>query len=250
MLVKSQVSQKAVAAYSEMTSKQMTLMQLAKALDGVRRQMEGDYNMITRRYTKLFQSLNKALETRVRELDRPAMHLADIKKSIVFDKLKDDSSMLFSISTETLPVAQTALSGKLKQKTRDAMLTLADSIDEDNSFSKKVDSILVSTAGNIKSDGSDYRYLPAIFLTTDSLLASGDHIENVYTVDAWQNAAPVVAEVNQTQSQLPWISIEKEEKDTIRREFIALCEKDSGEERITKEMIRLFEESAWEALQK
>ena len=257
MLVKSQVSQKAVAAYSEMTSKQMTLLQLAKALEGIKRQMEGDYGMITRRYAKLFQSLNKALETRVRELDRPAMHLADIKKSIVFDKLKDDSSMLFSISTEALPVAQTALSGKLKQKTRDAMLTLTDSIDENNSFSKKVDSILVPEAGGKTPDGSDYRYLPAIFSATDSLLASGDHIEAVYTADVWQNAAPVVSQVNQMQSQLPWIPVNQEEKNTVRREFIALCENDGSlnknsndEERISKEMIRLFDGSAWEALQK
>ena len=158
--------------------------------------------------------------------------------------------MLFSISTEALPVAQTALSGKIKQKTRDAMLTLSDSIDEDHSFSQTVDSILVPASGNKNSDGSDYRYLPAIFLATDSLLASGDHIDNVYTVDVWQNAAPVVAEVNQMQSQMSWITINQEEKDTVRREFISLCEKDISEERITKETIRLFEESAWESLQK
>ncbi|MCL2043668.1 MAG: hypothetical protein FWG89_05960 [Treponema sp.] len=249
MLVKSQISQKAVAAYSEMTSKQMTLMQMAKALEGIKRQMEGDYGMITRRYAKLFQSLNKALETRVRELDRPAMHLADIKKSIVFDKLKDDSSMLFSISTESLPVAQTALSGKLKQKTREAMLTLGDSIDENNSFSKIVDSILVPSSDGITPANSDFRFLPVIFSSIDSLLDSGGHIDNVYTADSWQNTAPVVYQVSQMQGNLPWIPVHTEEKETIRREFVALCESDS-EERITGEMLRLFDESVWEALQK
>jgi len=245
MLVKSQISQKAVIAYSEMTSRQMTLLQLARALDGVKRQMEGDYHMITKRYAKLFQALNKALETRVRELDRPAMRLAEVKKNIVFDKLKDDSSMLFSISTETVPVAQTALSGKLKQKTRDTMLTLADSIEENSSYSKKVDSILVSDDAHNSGD-SDFRYLPAIFLATDSLLNSVDHIENIYTVDVWQNTAPVISEINRLHNELPWAPVDTDEKNTIRREFLTLCEKEAQEERLSKEIVRLFDESSWE----
>jgi hypothetical protein len=64
MLVKSQISRKAVAAYTEMASKQGILLQLAKALDRVKRQMEDDFNMITRRYAKLFNSLNNLLTWR------------------------------------------------------------------------------------------------------------------------------------------------------------------------------------------
>ena len=249
MLVKSQISQKAVAAYTEMTSKQMTLLQLAKALDGVKRQLEGDYNMIARRYAKLFNSLNKALETRVKEIDRPAMQLAATKKSIVFDKLKDDSSMLVSISAEALPLAQTALAGKIKQKTRDTMETLAESLFENRSYNEKVDSILVKGDADTAGD-SDYHYLPAIFFATDSLLKSGDSIENVYTADAWQNTAPVVAEIGRVHSGLNWSQIEKEDKDAIRKEFLALCEREGGEQRLANEIIRLYDASAWEALNK
>ena len=248
MLVKSQISQKAVAAYSEMTSKQMTLLQLAKALDGVKRQMESDYHMITRRYSKLFRSLNKALETRVKELDRPAMQLAEIKKSIVYDKLMDDSSMLFSTSTEALPLAQAALSGKLKQKVRDTMFTLSESVDETNSYSKKVDSILVGGDNESLGD-SDFRYLPAVFCSTDSLLNTGDYIENVYTADIWQNAAPIVSEIIHIHHELPWTSVDGNEKDAVRREFLALCEKEAGEERLSNEIVRLFDCSSWEVPQ-
>jgi hypothetical protein len=255
MLVKSQISQKAVAAYTEMTSKQIILLQLAKALDGVKRQMEGDFNMITKRYAKLFNSLNKALETRVKELDRPAMQLAEIKKKIVFDKLKDDGSTLFSISAETLPIAQMALSGKLKQKTRDTMTTLAESLFENRSYSEKVDSILIKNEDRSRSDSgtggdSDYHYLPAIFFATDSLLKSGDAIENIYTADAWQDTAPVVSEIGRINSGLRWSEIELKEKNAIRKEFLALCEKEGEEQRMVNEIIRLFDEAAWEALKK
>jgi hypothetical protein len=247
MLVKSQISQKAVAAYTEMTSKQITMLQLAKALDNVKKQMESDFNMITRRYAKLFQSLNKALELRVKELDRPAMQLAEIKKTVVFDKLKDDISLLFNISNEALPFAQTALAGKIKQKTRETLLTLSDSVNEDVSYGEKVESILVKNNNDFSGD-SDIRCLPAVFCVTDSLLNQNDSIENVYTADSWQNAAPIIAELNRIHDDLSWGALDSEEKNNIRREFLKLCENESNDDRLVKETIRLFDESSWEAL--
>jgi len=247
MLVKSQISQKAVAAYTEMTSKQITMVQIAKAIENSKRVMENDFNMIARRYTKLFNSLNKALDIRVKELDRPAMQLAETRKKIIFDKLKDDSSSMLSISSETLPITHTALSGKLKQKTKDTMNAMFDSVYEDKTFSDKLDSILVKSETD-SSSGSDTCYVPVIFLASDSLLNQGDSIENIYTAktDEWQNTAAIVSEVNRINKELNWSLSGSEEKAVIRREFIALCEKGNTEERLTKEMIRLFDGSAWE----
>ncbi|MDR1788457.1 MAG: hypothetical protein LBR16_08435, partial [Treponema sp.] len=134
ILIRSQVSQKLVAAQSEMNSRLMTLVELSKAIDTVMRQMESDYNMIKRRYTKLFRALDRALETRVRELDRPAMQLNEIKRNIIFDKLKDESSLLLDSSNEVITLEQTALAGKLKQKTRDTVRTLSDSIQNSRAY--------------------------------------------------------------------------------------------------------------------
>ncbi|MCL2244959.1 MAG: hypothetical protein FWC03_10915 [Treponema sp.] len=246
-LVKSQISQKAVAAYTEMTSKHVTLLQLAKAIENYKHVMENDFNMIARRYTKLFNSLNKALDIRVKELDRPAMHLAEIRKRIVFDKLKDDSSMLLSISGETLPVTQTALSGKLKQKTRETMNAMYESVYEDRTYSEKVDSILIKSETDSSSD-ANMCYVPVVFMVSDSLLNPGDNIENIFTAknDVWQNVSPIVSEVNRINKDLTWSPSDSGNKDMIRREFIALCEKCHDEERVVKEMIRLFDESPWE----
>jgi hypothetical protein len=247
MLVKSQISQKSVAAYTEMTSKHVILLQLARALENTKRQMENDFNMIARRYAKLFNSLNKALETRVKELDRPAMQLAEIRKKTVFDKLKDNSSTLISISSEALPIMQTALSGKLKQKTRDTMLTLSESVYDDRTYNEKVESILVK-GEKTSSSGDNVCYLPVIFSVSDSLLNPEDKIENVYTAktDVWQNVTPIVSEITRIQNNFNWSILNSGEKDFIRREFLALCENEPSEERVSKEVIRLFDEAQWE----
>jgi hypothetical protein len=263
MLIKSQISQKTVAAYTEMTSMQITLLQLSKALENVKRQMEGDFNMITRRYSKLFQSLNKALETRVKELDRPAMQLADIRKTMISDKHKDNSSMLFFISDEALPLVQTSLSGKMKQKTRDTIRILAESVYENNSYSKKIDSILVKNSDDFCGN-ADLFYLPALLFVSESLLNPEDYIENVYTAksEKLQNISPIVSEINRIHNNFNWMSLDGEEKAHVRKEFLALCEKETsstfavetesltGGEKITKEMLRLFDNSVWEDCKK
>jgi hypothetical protein len=243
MLVKSQISQKAVAAYTEMTAKQMTLLQLVKALDGVKRQMEADYNMICRRYTKLFTSLNKALETRVRELDRPAMRLAEIRKSIVFGKLKDDSSLLFSAQDETTKVARTALGASLKLKTRDALGTLSESIYENESYNNKVESILLK---NESAKTEDY-YVPAMLLVSESFF-SNEQIENVWTPQSGFYQNTLGSRAREAAAGFSWTQASDEDKSAVRKEFVSLCEKEVSDERVSKEIVRLFDESDWEEM--
>jgi hypothetical protein len=257
ILIKSQISQKAVAAYSEMNSKAGILTQLLKALDNIRNQMQADFNMICRRYNKLFQSLNKSLETRIRELDRPAMRLAEIKSSLVFDRLKDDSSMLVSASEETVSTGQLAIGGRLKQKTRDAMRTLYDSTVESRSYNEKLESILIkqdagssggSREGSIAKDV--YSFLPVVFSSAESLLKGGEVIDAVYTArnDVLRDSTRIVTELKQVQDRMNWTALKDAEKEQVKKEFISLCESGGSGERLNREMIRLFDESPWEVL--
>ena len=248
-LVKSQISQKSVAAYSEMTSKEAILFQLAKALERVKVQMEADYNMIRKRYNKLFLSLNRMLETRVKELDRPAMRMAEIKKSIVFDKLKDDSALLLSAADETISMAQTAANGKLKQKTFSAMKTLYDYSTERESYNTKLDNILQNKPLSEGKDG-DFCFIPVIFNSVESFLSENALTEAVYLPrsDAWQNTTPVIAKITQVKDDLSWKETSAEEKELIKKEYYILCEKEGNDKRIQAEMVRLFENSSWEAL--
>jgi hypothetical protein len=257
MMIKSQISQKAVAAYTEMTTRQMTLLQLVKALENVKRQMEADYNMICKRYTKLFQSLNKALETRVRELDRPAMKLAEIRKNIVFDKLKDDSSLLLSSSGEVMQVEQTALSGKLKQKTKDALRILSSSANEKNHFNERVESILlpenIVSANNDQTQSENkYHYVPAVFFASMSVMSANETRETVYVPqkDDWFNVSPVVSEVSMKANDFSWLPVSNDKMSIVRKEFSTICEKEISDARLNTEILRLFDSSKWEEAEK
>lgn len=75
-LIRSQISQKLAKLQSEVDSHIMKLNQLQRQLQGIQARMGRDYNMISARYTKLFTGLNKNLEQRVYELDRPVVNFA------------------------------------------------------------------------------------------------------------------------------------------------------------------------------
>jgi hypothetical protein len=254
VMIKSQISQKVVAAYTGMTTKQMTLLQLVKALENVKRQMEADYNMICRRYTKLFAALNKALETRIRELDRPAMKLAEIRKSILFDKIKDNSSLLLECSGEVTHLEQTALSGKLKQKTRDTLQTLSESVIEKKSYNERVESILLPdkttevNAIHSRNTADNSFYIPAVFFAAMSLMNAKETRETVYIAqeDNWLNTDPIVSEVGFKASGFPWDAVSEEEWASVRKEVALLCDEKAGDERVNAQIMRLFDASRWE----
>jgi hypothetical protein len=244
ILVKSQISQKAVAAYTEMSAKEMTLVQLAKALDNVKRQMESDYQMISRRYAKLFASLNKALETRVQELDRPVMKLAEIKKNILFDKLKNNGTAMICASNDISLVSETALSGKMKQKTQTALRTLSGQVTQSTSYAEKL--------GNILSEGDDAAkvdesYLPVIFSSVESSLHQDEYLDSVYTVQSklFPNNAPIISEINSVQDQLTWVPVPAEDKEMVKKELLSLVEGAAMDERASNELLRLFDADNW-----
>jgi hypothetical protein len=223
----------------------MTLVQLTRALENVKRQMEADYQMIARRYTKLFASLNKALETRIQELDRPAMKLAGIKKSILFDKLKDNGTAMICVADDIASVSETALGGKLKQKTKTTLQTLSDQVLEDASYTEKVSAFLLKKEG--KTGHDSLAFLPAIFFSGESSLHRDEYIDNVYAVqsDLLPTGAALVSALANAQEGLTWTPVSTEEKETLRKELLSLIEKESLDERASNELVRLFDADNW-----
>jgi hypothetical protein len=254
VLVKSQISQKAIAAYTEMTVKEMTLLQLSKALDSVRHQMEADYNMISARYAKLFTSLDKALETRVRELDRPAMRFAEIKKGVILGKLKNSCSTLLCASTDVCRFAETAIAGKLKHKIKAVMETLSGEAKQGETYSRKIKNILSDEAAG--NDQNNCCYLPVVLATMESAVQRDEFVDSVFVVEdgRFANSAAVVTAVNSTESGLvdragKWNDAAEGDKEKLRGEVLSLIEKESLDSRVVNEVLRLFDADNWQVLQ-
>jgi hypothetical protein len=248
-MIKYQISQKLVTAKTSMDAKLITLNQYSKALDSVKNQMERDYQMICRRYAKLFHSIDKVLETRIKELDKPVMNLADIKKALVFSRYKDSGSSVIGAAEESLMIAQQALAAKLKQKTAGAIETLEGSINQTQSYNNQLDNIL--EARRFSSDDKDAVYLPVIFSETEGFIRQDETLETLYTSEQVPpaNEAAITGTVMALKDKFVWNSVDADERQAVEKEFHTLCEQQVSDERTALQIRELFEKSGWAVLQ-
>jgi hypothetical protein len=89
------------------------------------------------------------------------------------------------------------------------------------------------------------RYLPALFAVTESLLNASDSIESVYTPPC-AGEQSLSAALSGALHTLLWKAAEARDRDAVRGEFVSLCERERVDERVAREMLRLYDESEWE----
>lgn len=115
-LIHSQISQKIARLQSEVDSHLMKLNQHRKQLLGIRARMERDYGMISSRYFKLFNALNKNLELRVFELDKPTINFAVRDTNTIMNRTKLLPATVPLSQIETLGSSQRIVASNIKHR--------------------------------------------------------------------------------------------------------------------------------------
>lgn len=113
-LIHSQISQKIAKLQSEVDSHLMKLGQLRKQLLGIKDRMERDYGMISGRYLKLFSGLNKNLQQRVFELDKPTIEFAVKDTNTISNRMRLLTATVPVSQSESLSVSQRILISNMK----------------------------------------------------------------------------------------------------------------------------------------
>jgi hypothetical protein len=142
-MIHSQISQKMATLQSRVDAQLMRLNQQRKQLTGIRRRMERDYQMISARYAKLFNALNRNLRQRVTELDRPIMDLATTDA----DQVTNRSNLMVSAvplgQAESVKTSQRLATSNLKRRAAEAITTIERFIAGSNRLQAVTDSILL-----------------------------------------------------------------------------------------------------------
>lgn len=145
-LIRSQISQKTAKLQSEVDSHLIQLLQQKKALLAIKGRMDRDYNMIAKRYLKLFNGLNANLKQRVFELDKPTIDFA-VKE---IDKFSNRSKYLTATipisQIESLKSSQQILSANLKNKGLNVITSMRSFLFEMNAQKKLTERILIKDA--------------------------------------------------------------------------------------------------------
>lgn len=242
ILMKSQFDQKIAAVSSEMLSKMQLMESFKNEIDKIMAIMQDDYERIKLRYTKHFSSLDKALETRIHELDKRAY---EISRNYKLSQFKTGGEVIkaicYSDDTQLINVKQTSASVKSKSARSIGVMT-ADVI-EQLRYSDSVKSILK----DIKFDERQPQYVPVIFAETDSMMSADSAIKNIYSSsEAKYSADPrYLNKLKQESEDFTWNEVSNRNFDPIQNLFKEKINSEVTDERVAKEMLRLFGESKW-----
>lgn len=243
MLMKSQISQK-MAAMSAKISSQLLLMKKFRC-DIVRMKeiMTSDYNRIYRRYKKQFTALNKELETRVREIDKSAMEVSEVYKHFCNNRI-DASAALYLCSAEAAKMCIMEMNALVKSKTSSALDALSMNVRGTINYNKKISHILKD--GGAKDRGTENVYVGTVVTEAMSMFDKEAAVGNVYLPSArFKGSEAAEMEVRQAESAFGWKGVEEKEKERVKKAFIGEIEKRGVDERVAKEMKRLFDEGDW-----
>jgi hypothetical protein len=223
-LIRSQISQKMARLQSDVDSHLMQLNQQRKQLLAIKGRMERDYNMISNRYMKLFNSLNANLKQRIYELDRPAMDFSMREMDKASNRTKYLTATVPLSQLESLAMSQKIVASNVKYRGFKVIGSMTNFLANVNDQKRLTDRILLSHSPFATNntlfvpvvideyviDKSDSRATSII--VNDTMLGGSKQsaIKNAISSDLrnieWQSADKIDSEITSEFSKLQSVS--------------------------------------------
>lgn len=241
-LIHSQISQKIAKLTSDVDSWVMKLTQQRRQLREIRNRMERDYLMLTARYTKLFNRLNRNLIDRIYALDKPVIDFAGKEMDRETNRPSQMTAVVPVMQREALTAAQSLLMSSIKHGSRRAI--------------RAMDAYLRALA---EQDALTARILLPKPLKTDSRTVmapvmimemnfdnSGSKVTKVYTDEDLVPTAHT-ERIRQAQKQMEWTAPQFASQDLIG-DFNGMLAASGTSDRVKRTAYQLFTASAFSTL--
>ena len=236
--IRSDISQQINELSNVIESQVLHLQQLAKRCLEKQVQMKNDYDRLSNRYGKIFTELNKELENRIYELDKPTF---DFKRNYDAHDGRASSTDMVAVSTVGIKesgVLQSQLSVSLtKRRALEALSKARDFLTTHQHTRDTIDSCVVD------NDNEGTLFFPVFFV--DTVSAPNVHDTHVYAQDKFSGNKEINKVLQQSLGQHKWAPKSQQEKERIRQSFIALVTKEYSQDnrhsdRVRDNIIKLF----------
>ncbi len=237
VLIQSQVSQKAAGYFSQMSSKMILLMEFAKTLAQTQTRMNSDYQRLKREYGKIFHGLDKALENRIRALDKYAMQLGDFKKSLTKRYVKDAPAALV-YSKDSQNVNQMMFSARIKAKAGRAIDNMTQNVYGTQFYAKQLDSVLRPTVVPQNTNAS----IPVVYTEEKSPVSADSVVNNLFVSDGIGNIPKtlITNTVMMNMENIIDTPSSGAEQTEIKNEFMKLVNNSGLDERVVNQIVSLY----------
>lgn len=239
-LMHSQISQKIAQLTSTVEAKLMELGQYAASLQVIQGRMENDYHMISGRYTKLFNTLNNNLKSRVAELDRPVFQLVDREMKRNNNRIALNSGQFTVNQLESVLGAQLISVSKVKSDAQKALQQITAFVAESDAAEKKQKDSMSSR----RIDSMEEVFLPVSIV--ESTTNMGTPTVNFFVARSGNEIIDTEIDNSvkeQTYSAVvngSWSEMDEDNLSRVRSEFATLLSSSDLDDRTKVTIGRLF----------
>lgn len=242
-LMQSQISQKIANKQSRVEALLLHLGQQRRQLLNIKATMEREYARIADRYLRIFTSINKEIESRIRQIDQPVFELVNKHMATSSNRMNALSGWVSTSQAEGLSQSQIIIASKMKSNTKEALEQMADflsQIEEQRALTNKV---LISN-----SNGNEDKtcYIPVLISETvndESCIPRTDVrvAETLSKLDSDQ-----INNTVRSSESLPWA--EGVKAPMLVEEFERMLASSSSDDRVKKMMKEMFVSNDYETL--
>lgn len=243
-LIRSQISQKIATHKSKADAKIMELQQQSGSLAAIKGRMERDYMMLASRYTKLFESLNKALKGRIFELDKPTTNFVLKDVLPVANRTKRLSGSPSVTQIESIANSQMISVSNTKHNAMKNISSMQDFIYSSENQKSLIGSILSKESVTKPTD----KNIPVIISESEGLNVRQSQWLITQPAMKKNTNAKIESHIYSSISNLKWNDSNANDTGRIKQEYGNMVDKAPISERTKKKMLSLLESSNWQKL--
>lgn len=243
-LIHSQISQKIAHLQSDVDSHLMKLNQHCKQLVAIKDRMQRDYNMLKSRYTKLFNGINKNLQIRVYELDKPTINLAVRDSSTMSNRTLQLTATVPVSQVEMLATSQRILASNIKNRCAKVVESINGFLTQIQEQDKLSERILLPV-----SVSNDVTPIMVPIIISESNYDAFNHINRTVTVneDTLTSRGADAIRKGVFATTMEWVD-NTDINDEIRSEFHRCMEQSTASDRVKAMAQRLFLANSFQTL--
>lgn len=238
-LIRSQITLKLSDCYTEMQAKLSLLMEYSKTLGRTQERMEGDFNRVKGQYRHIFKGLDKALSSRIAQLDKEAVGMAETRKKVILSMFERQIPETVVTASEVDSSDQKIAATRLKAKTKHSLGVLGDKVQENLTYKTLMDSMLEKQ----KIEERTEEYIPVIYANKQSTLVTDSYVLSLHYPEYLSAQTRNSISLNiLNQDDVCAGGMEDFERKTISDEFQTLVANSGLDERVAQQMMALFQQ--------
>jgi len=250
-LIRSQITQKIARLRSEVDSHLIEMRQQSQALAAIKTRMERDFQMIATRYGRVFHSIDLSLRNRVLELDKAVSGLVHREIQRIQLRMLSQQAQVPMHQLESVQTSQAVAASQTKVNAHRAILAMQSFLSSSTRQSLLLESMLFDCV----SAASGVRYMPLLLIESDGTSMGCTQWE----IRTPRGGAGPMADALDAGAQnaafaalpsLKWTAPDSQSRTRVAAEFQRLAGQPAVNEKLRAHMLRLFESSGWQTVQR